>query len=122
MARALRIADQTISSLSAQVEEMKPKAEYFDELVDRNLLTSFRDTAKELGVPEKEFIRYLTERGYIYRDQKNQLRPYAVKNKGLFELKEFNSRYSEHTGLQTLITPRGRETFRLLIKETANEA
>lgn len=122
MARALRIADQTISSLSAQVEEMKPKAKYFDELVDRNLLTSFRDTAKELGVPEKEFIRYLTERGYIYRDQKNQLRPYAGKNKGLFELKEFNSRYSEHTGLQTLITPRGRETFRLLIKETANEA
>ena len=122
MARALRIADQTISSFTAQVEEMKPKAEYFDELVDRNLLTSFRDTAKELGVPEKEFIRYLTDRGYIYRDQKNQLRPYAAKNKGLFELKEFNSRYSDHTGLQTLITPRGRETFRLLIKETVNEA
>lgn len=117
MARALEIAHKTIENLTAEVEELKPKGEYFDELVDRNLLTSFRDTAKELGVGEKEFIRYLSDRGYIYRDQKNQIRPYAQKNKGLFELKEFNSRYSEHSGLQTLITPRGRETFRLLIKE-----
>ena len=117
MARALEIAHRTIADLTTQVEELRPKGEYFDELVDRNLLTSFRDTAKELGIGEKEFIRYLTEKGYIYRDQKNQLKPYAQKNKGLFELKEFNSRYSDHTGLQTLITPRGRETFRLLMKE-----
>lgn len=129
MSRALRIAEETIANLkqdamrlTAQVEELKPKGEYFDELVDRNLLTSFRDTAKELGVGEKEFINYLISRGYIYRDQKKQLRPYAGKNKDLFELKEFNSRYSEHTGLQTLITPRGRETFRLLMREVENEA
>ena len=29
---------------------MQPKAEYFDELVARNLLTNFRETAKELGI------------------------------------------------------------------------
>jgi anti-repressor protein len=126
MARALKIAEQTISSLqenaeklAAEVEELKPKGEYFDALVDRNLLTSFRDTAKELGVGERDFISYLISRGYIFRDQKNQIRPYAAKNKGLFELKEFSSRYSDHAGLQTLITPRGRETFRLLMKEGA---
>lgn len=124
MARALRIAEQTIASLkteaqqmTAQIEELKPKGEYFDELVDRNLLTSFRDTAKELGVGEKEFIRYLIDRKYIYRDQKNQLRAYADKNKGLFELKEYSARYSDHAGQQTMITPKGRETFRLLMKE-----
>lgn len=117
MARALRIADQTISRLTAQVEELKPKGEYFDELVDRNLLTSFRDTAKELGIGERDFVRWLMEKKYIYRDQKNQLRPYANKNNGLFELKEYAARYSDHAGQQTLITPRGRETFRLLIKE-----
>lgn len=122
MARALRIADQTISNLTVQVEEMKPKAEYFDELVDRKLLTSFRDTAKELGVGEKDFIRFLTERKYIYRDQSGKLKPYATKNKGLFELKEYSARYSDHTGIQTLITPRGRETFRLLLKERTDEA
>ena len=117
MARAIKIANQTIASLTIQVEEMKPKAEYFDELVDRKLLTSFRDTAKELGVGEKEFIRYLIDRKYIYRDQKNQLRAYAEKNKGLFELKEYSARYSDHAGQQTMITPKGRETFRLLLKE-----
>ncbi|MBQ9566482.1 MAG: phage antirepressor KilAC domain-containing protein [Lachnospiraceae bacterium] len=117
MARAIKIANQTIASLTIQVEEMKPKAEYFDELVDRKLLTSFRDTAKELGVGEKEFIRYLMDRKYIYRDQKNQLRAYAEKNKGLFELKEYSARYSDHAGQQTMITPKGRETFRLLLKE-----
>ena len=124
MARALRIAEQTIASLkteaqqmTAQIEELKPKGEYFDELVDRNLLTNFRDTAKELGIREKDFISELIARKYIYRDQSGQLKPYSGKGDGLFEIKEFNSRYSDHSGLQTLITPRGRETFRLLLRE-----
>jgi len=124
MARALRIAEQTIASLkteaqqmTAQIEELKPKGEYFDELVDRNLLTNFRDTAKELGIREKDFISELMARKYIYRDQSGQLKPYSGKGDGLFEIKEFNSRYSDHSGLQTLITPRGRETFRLLLRE-----
>lgn len=34
--------------LSVENTIMKPKADYFDELVDRNLLTSFRETAKQL--------------------------------------------------------------------------
>lgn len=124
MARALRIAEQTIASLkteaqqmTAQIEELKPKGEYFDELVDRNLLTNFRDTAKELGIREKDFISELMARKYIYRDQSGQLKPYSGKGDGLFKIKEFNSRYSDHSGLQTLITPRGRETFRLLLRE-----
>lgn len=124
MARALKIADKQIQDLrienKALLEDnelMKPKAEYFDELVDRKLLTSFRDTAKELNVSEKSFIQFLMTHKYIYRDQKRQLRPYSEKNKGLFELKEFNSRYSDHAGLQTLITPKGRETFRLLLSK-----
>ena len=42
------------SSLTVDNQIMQPKAEYFDELVDRNLLTSFRETAKQLQVKEKE--------------------------------------------------------------------
>ena len=66
MARALHIADEKIKLLSAQnsvltVQNtiMQPKAAYFDELVSRNLLTSFRETAKQLEIKEKEFIRFL---------------------------------------------------------------
>ena len=116
MARALQVANRTIENFNNQIIEMKPKAEYFDELVDRNLLTNFRDTAKELGIKEKDFINFLQVHGYVYRDQKSKLKPYADKNNGLFEIKEFTSIYSSHAGVQTLITPKGRETFRLLIQ------
>lgn len=115
VANALIVAQNIIKDKDKQIEVMQPKADYFDALVERNLLTSFRDTAKELGIGERAFITFLMDNRYIYRDQKKQLKPYSDKNKGLFELKEFNSRYSEHAGLQTLITPKGRETFRLLL-------
>lgn len=113
--RALADKAEEAERLAIENQEMKPKAEYFDALVDRKLNTSFRDTAKELNVGERAFIGWLQENRYIYRDQKKQLRPYADKNKGLFEVKEYTARNSDHAGLQTLITPKGRETFRLLI-------
>ncbi|MFR1480834.1 MAG: antA/AntB antirepressor family protein [Hydrogeniiclostridium mannosilyticum] len=92
MARALHIADEKIKLLSAQnsvltVQNtiMQPKAAYFDELVSRNLLTSFRETAKQLEIKEKEFIRFLVDKKYIYRDKKGKLMPYAEKNNGLLK-------------------------------------
>ena len=116
MARALRIADETIKSLTAELESAAPKVQYFDTLVDRNLLTNFRDTAKELHVAPKAFINFLLEKGYIYRDNKSRLRPYqAHAEKGLFEVKEFASEFNNKAGIQTLVTPKGRETFRLLV-------
>lgn len=124
MAKALLVAQKTltdrdtrIKELTAQNQIMQPKAEYFDELVARNLLTNFRETAKELGIKEKDFIGWLLDHRYVYRDQKNKLMPYAAKNNGLFEVKEGKGRHNDWTGTQTLITPKGRETFRLLCKE-----
>lgn len=117
MARALDIAHKTINSLKEENLVMKPKAEYFDELVERNLLTSFRTTAKEFGIKESALIGWLIENKYIYRDQKNKLCAYAAqKTDGLFEEKEYTSKHSTHAGTQTLITPKGRETFRILMK------
>ena len=46
-----------------QIEEMTPKANYFDALVDKKLNTNIRDTAKELGVGEKAFVSFLIEKG-----------------------------------------------------------
>lgn len=102
------------SSLTVDNQIMKPKADYFDELVDRNLLTNFRETAKQLQVKEKDFIRFLLEKKFIYRDKRGKIQPYADKNNGLFEVKEFSSEKTGFASTQTLITPKGRETFRLL--------
>lgn len=121
MAKAMLVANKTLAEREARISELKvqnaimqPKAEYFDELVDRNLLTSFRETAKQLGVEEKKFISFLMEKKYIYRDKKAKLMPYADKNNGLFEVKECFNEKTKWSGTQTLITPKGRETFRLL--------
>lgn len=121
MARALKYANEnlrklqiTVSELTVDNQIMKPKAEYFDELVERNLLTSFRETAKELGIKEKAFITFLIDHKYIYRDKKGKLMPKADKNNGLFELKECYNEKTSWKGTQTLVTPKGRETFRLL--------
>lgn len=102
------------SQLTVANEIMKPKAEYFDDLVDRNLLTSFRETAKALKIKEKVFVNFLLEHKYIFRDKRGKLQPFADKNKGLFELKETKNDKTGWVGTQTLITPKGRETFKLL--------
>lgn len=121
MARALMVAQKTlaerdarISALTVENQIMAPKAEYFDDLVDRNLLTSFRETAKQLEIKEKAFIAFLMEKKFIYRDKKGKLMPYAEKNNGLFEVKECFNEKTQWSGTQTMITPKGRETFRLL--------
>lgn len=97
---------------------LKPKADYFDDLVDRNLLTNFRDFAKELNVGQKYLIEWLISNRYIYRNEKGKIKPYSKYSEGdsrLFEVKEYKATNNSHSGTQTLITPRGRETFRLLI-------
>ena len=123
MSRALKMAEYRINHLEVENSKllvanttMQPKAEYFDELVDRNLLTNFRDTAKELKVQEKLFIQFLLGKKYIYRDRKGRIKPDAEKNDQLFEIKEAKNEKTGWVGTQTLITPKGRETFRLLMK------
>ena len=44
--------------------------------------------------------------------------PYALhKNDGLFEMKECFNEKTQWSGTQALVTPKGRETFRLLYAE-----
>lgn len=97
------------------IGEMSPKAKYFDDLVDRDLLLNFRDTAKELEIKQKDFISFLINNKYIFRDNKGNLRPYSTSvSKGLFKTREFV--VNNHAGTQTLITTKGREYFNRKIK------
>ena len=123
MKRALEIANRrvkdlqiSVASLTVDNEIMRHKAEYFDELVDRNLLTNIRDTAKELKIKQREFVKFLIDKKYLYRDKSGKLLPYAKHaDSGLFELKEFVNEKTGFHSTQTLVTPKGKETFRLLI-------
>ena len=96
-----------------QLAIAEPKVQYFDKLVERNLLTNFTTTAKEFGIKRKDFINYLLGNGYIYQDQQGNLLPYATHVPHLFEVKEYSK--DAHSGVQTLVTPKGRETLRLLL-------
>ena len=93
---------------------MLPKAHYFDELVERSLLTGFRDTAKELGLKQSEFIRILIDNGYVYKTPKGEIRPIAKYANDLFELKDFKSLHNEHAGVRTWITVKGKKVFQML--------
>lgn len=116
MAKALIIAQKTLDKKNELIKNMQPKADYFDALVDRSLLTNFRDTAKELHIRQKDFINWLLENEFIYRDSNNKIKPTAQAiEEGLFELKEFTNEHFSST--QTLVTPKGRETFRLLLEK-----
>lgn len=111
--QARRTLEVENSKLVVDNEIMQPKAKYFDDLVESKLLTNFRDTAKMIGVKQKEFINYLLAKKYVYRDSSGKLMPYSKHDHNLFEIKEKGR--GEWSGKQTFITPQGRETFNLLI-------
>ena len=111
--RALADEVEAHEHTQQQLAIAEPKVQYFDKLVERNLLTNFTTTAKEFGIKRKDLIDYLLDNGYIYRDQRGNLLPYAVHVPHLFEVKEYCK--DHHSGTQTLITPKGRETLRLLL-------
>lgn len=101
--------------LECKVTELKPKADYFDGLVDSKLLTTFRDAAKEFQMSPKSFNKWLTDHGYIYRDRHGIIKPYEQYRKsGLFQLKDFKTPHG-YSNVQTYLTVRGKETFRLLM-------
>lgn len=129
MALALKVANDVLAAREARISEltvqnaiMQPKADYFDELVDRNLLTCFRDTAKLLHIKQNTFIRYLLDHKYLYRNQSGKLMAYQKHiDDGLFELKEQFNQKTEWKGTQPLVTPKGRETFQQQPEGTKKE-
>lgn len=114
--KALEVAN---SALTVENQILLPKAQYFDSLIDRQLNTGIRETAKELGVKEKRFVAFLLDHRYLYRDKSGKLRPYAQYVDDLFVLKECYNEKTQWAGTQVLITPKGRETFRLLCLQSA---
>ena len=119
MSRALRMAEERLerfktinANLSVQNAIMQPKAEYFDGLCDRESLTGIRETAKLLGLKQNDFVKWLIDHKYIYRDKRGRLMPYAEHvDSGLFTVKETYNDKTDWIGVQMLITVKGKERF-----------
>ena len=106
---------ELLEQARAENAKLAPKAGYYDNFVNVDDLTCLRYTAKELGVRQNDFVRFLLDKGYLFRTKKGKLRPYAAYvDSGLFEMKEFVNDKTGYTDTQTMITPKGKETFRLL--------
>ena len=115
LAKAMLVANNVIKEKEDRIKELEPKANYYDQLVDKNLLTNFRDTAKQLNIPQKAFIDFLLENDFLYRDKHQKLLPYSRKNNGYFEVKEWVSLDGHLVGIQTMVTPKGRNYFLVLL-------
>ena len=74
-----------------------------------------KELFKQIGVKRKALIGFMVDHGYLYRDKKGNLLPYAnKKSDGLFDVKQSTNQKTGWAGCQTLLTPKGVETFRLL--------
>ena len=119
MARAVKMSDRKIALLSGQlaeankqIEEAKPKIEYYDTITSSEGLTSIRETAKLFDVKEKDFKALLLAT-YLYRDAHKRMMPRAeyMNKNAAFAVCEtvITTPVGSRTTVYTKITPRGRQ-------------
>lgn len=89
MARALRIADQTINQLQLetkikdqQISELKPKADYYDDILKNKGLVTISQIAKDYGMSGQEMNRTLKNLGVQYKQSEQWLMYSKHQDKG----------------------------------------
>ena len=103
--------------LAEQIAAQKPKVIAFDNLVDRNHLLNFRDTAKELNMSQTEFMNILKTK-YIYKSSSGEYRAYAEYSK-YFTIRPFDK--GNATGNQLLLNMKGLAFFTDKYKNSQNK-
>lgn len=117
ISRALQFSQRQVETLmqtnTALIEEnsiMKPKADYYDNIIERGKSLSMRDTAKLIGVQQKALKDELLRLKYIYRDGYGDIRAYQRSiDSGLCVHKQYYNERNGHSGIQVRITPKGVE-------------
>lgn len=123
MSRALQFSHkknlelaEKVNSLELKVKEDKPKVAYYDAVCDTKSTTGIRDTAKELGMGQKEFTSFLVEKKLCYRNKNKKLRPYVKYVKeGWFELKDYKLPHCDFVDQNTVVTPKGKGRIKLMM-------
>ena len=112
LAQTLLKETNRANALEAELGVARPKADYFDAFVNPDDCTNIRTTAKELKIPERRFVKFLLNEGYLFRSPSGQLLPYNKKsNEGLFIVRDFVT--FRYTGSQTYFTPKGKDVIRI---------
>lgn len=110
-AEALRLAADQQEKIEAQQKQLaitQPKADVYDELVSRDYVKNFRDTAAYLGITQKAFMTILRSK-YIYKTKSNEDRAYSEYAE-YFKLRPF--KVGEKEKEQLMVTVKGLEYFK----------
>lgn len=67
LAQTLLKETNRANALEAELGIARPKADYFDAFVNPDDCTNIRTTAKELKIPERKFVKFLLNEGYLFR-------------------------------------------------------
>ncbi|MBQ3591737.1 MAG: phage antirepressor KilAC domain-containing protein, partial [Clostridia bacterium] len=67
MAEQLMQEHNRAEDLAATLQQVQPKAEYYDAYINPEDCTNIRATAKELQIPERQFCKFLVEAKFMYR-------------------------------------------------------
>ena len=117
LARQLLEEQAAKKKLQEELHTAQPKVDYFDQFINAYDSTNLRNTAKELGIPERDLVQFLLEKKYMYRDQDRKLMPYAEYTKrGYFIMKDYY-RSNGQLYQYTLFTAKGKAHFQRLLEK-----
>ena len=119
MARALKVADQTIASLTLTVAEMKPKADFFDAVADSKSAIPMNEVAKVLGVHgygRNNLFEFLRNEGILDR---NNIPYQRYVDCGWFRVIEqaYTKNGEKHINFKTLVYQKGVDAIRKRISK-----
>lgn len=118
-ARALKMADETINRLKADMEHMKPKVAFFDAVTDSKDAISMADVAKVLnfGKGRNTLFKILRKEKILMKDN----RPYQeYVDRGFFRVVEqkFDKGYGEvGINIKTLVFQKGVDYIRRILEK-----
>jgi len=117
--QAAQLQDEIIADLQAQVSEMKPKAEFFDQVTDSKDAIEMSDAAKVLnmGIGRNTLFEILRDEGVL---QKNNIPYQKYIDQGYFRVIEQS--YQKPTGetcinLKTIVYQRGLDYIRRVVRK-----
>ena len=119
MARALKLADNTIANLKLTVAEMKPKADFFDAVADSKSAIPMNEVAKVLGVRgygRNNLFEFLRDEGILDR---NNIPYQRYVDCGWFRVIEqaYTKNGEKHINFKTLVYQKGVDAIRKRISK-----